>query len=145
MFQVTPDPPRNHDHKRDSNHEIESVKESLKHRILVPFLAQLLTNIGEAETPRQRSGKRVDDVLFQIHPRDAGRERYKRANDWKQAAGEHNSFPKTSEPVIGQIQIMGRNQNVSSVLIDQRTTTIHPDPVGYERTNNAAERAGHAD
>src|SRR5881398_1113512 len=145
MFQVAPDPPRTQDHERDSNHEIESVKESLEHRILVPFFAQLLTNISEAKTPRQRSRKGVNDKLFQIHPRDAGRERYERANGRKQAAGENDGFPKTSEPAIGYIQIVRRNQNVSSVLLDQRTTTVHPDPVGYEGTDKAAEGASHAD
>src|SRR5258707_8746840 len=100
MFQVSPDPPRNHDHQRDSNHEIESVKKSLKHRILVPLFAQPLTNVSEAETPRQRSGKGVDNELVQIHPRDAGRERDECANDRKQTAGENNGFPKTSEPAI---------------------------------------------
>src|SRR5260370_12967872 len=101
MSHVAPDPPRNQDHQRDSNHEIESVKKSLEHRSLVPFFAQLLTHISQAETPRQRSGEGVDNELFQIHPRDAGRERDECANDRKQTAGENNGFTKTSEPTIG--------------------------------------------
>src|SRR5712692_158184 len=101
MPQVTPDPPRDQYHERDSNHEIESMKESLEHRILVPLLAQLLTNVSEAKTPRQRSGKCVDDELFQVHPRDAGRERDECANDRKQAAGEDNDFAEAGKPTIG--------------------------------------------
>src|SRR5712692_2635085 len=145
VSQVSPDAPRNQDYERDSNHEIEPVKQSLERRILVPTLAQLLTNVSEAETPWQRSGKRIDDKLLQIHPRDARRKRDECANDGKQPAGENDDFAKAREPAIGEIQIMTRNQNVPPVLLDQRTATVHPDPVGDERTDDAAEGASHAD
>src|SRR5258705_10377303 len=145
MFQVTPDPPRHQKDERDSNHEIKPVEKGLEHRILVPLFAKLLTDVSEAETPRQRSRKSIDDELLQIHPRNSGGERYERANDRKQTAGENDGFPKAREPTIGQVQIMRRNQNVSSVLRDQRTTTVHPDPIGYEGADHATERAGHAD
>src|SRR5712692_8660860 len=138
VSQVSPDPPRNQDYERDSNHEIEPVKQSLERRILVPTLAQLLTNVSEAETPWQRSGKRIDDELLQIHPRDTGRKRDECANDGQQTAGKDNDFAKAREPAIGKIQIVVRNQNVSPILFDQGTATIHPDPVGDERTDDAA-------
>src|SRR5229473_6129667 len=101
MLEVSPDPPRDQNHERDSNHEVESVKQGLEHRILVPLLTQLLTDVSEAETPGQRSGKRVDDELLQIHPRDAGWERYEGPNDRKQAARENDDFAKAREPTIG--------------------------------------------
>src|SRR2546428_2885759 len=103
---MSPDPPDNCDCDRDSNNEVEAMKPGLEQRVLVPLLTQLLPDVRQAKTPRQRSGKSVDDELFQIHPRHSCGKRDEGANCRQQTANENDGLAITRKPAIGKIEVV---------------------------------------
>src|SRR5438093_2835205 len=101
MFQVPPHPPDRRKYNGDANNKIKTMKQSLKRRISVPLLAKFLAHVGQAKTPWQRSQKRVDHKLFQVHARDAGWKSDEGANDGQQTAREDNELAESIEPTVG--------------------------------------------
>ena|SRR2546430_17603885 len=63
VSKMAPDPPDNGDCDHDSDDEVETMKPRLEQRVLVPLLAQLLSGVRQAKTPRERSRESVDDEL----------------------------------------------------------------------------------
>src|SRR5262249_9447395 len=103
---MSPNPPTRGEDNDDSNHKIESMKECFQTRIFVPSLAELLTDVREAKTPRQGACEGIDNEFLQVHARDAGGKTDERANCREQPADEHNDLAESIEPTISEIQIV---------------------------------------
>src|SRR5262245_15797283 len=118
MSNVPPNPPSCGQHNHYADHKVESMKKRLQTRVFVPLLAELLADVRKAETPRERTGKCVNDKLLQVHARDACRKSNECANCRQQAADEHDDFAKPIEPTIGEIQIVPGYEYELSVLLN---------------------------
>ena len=75
VFDVTPDPPRGGEKDDDADAEVAAVAPGLQRLVLVPLLAEKLSDIGKADAPRQRAEEGVDGKARHVHARNARRER----------------------------------------------------------------------
>jgi len=103
---VTPNPPRESENEKNSDDEIEAMKERFQCLVLVPLLAKFLPDVGQPQTPWKRSGESVDHKALQVHARDARRKSYESAYDRKQAAGENNRLDVFGKPTVCNIKIV---------------------------------------
>src|SRR4029078_2589368 len=105
-----------------------------------PLLTQFLSDIRQRETPRQRSGERVDHEACEIHSRDTRWKRNERSNRGQQTAHKNDYFTILRKPAIGDVEIVTRKQNVFSVLLNERPPTVHPNPVRDQRPQLSSPR-----
>ncbi len=61
VFDVSPHPPHDGEHADDADKEIKAVEPRLERVILIPLFTQKLADVSEAETPRQRGEKCVNE------------------------------------------------------------------------------------
>src|SRR5438128_2071324 len=103
---VAPYPPCNGNHANDPDDKVKSMEQRLERIVLVPLLAEPLTDISEAHAPWKRTQKRVNHEATQVHFRDACWKGNERSYRRQQPAGENDQLPPPGEPSIGNIEIV---------------------------------------
>jgi hypothetical protein len=130
------------EHSDDSNHEVEAMKPGLQRVVLVPLLAELLANVGQSQTPRQRTGKRINHKPLEIHARHAGGKRYEGADGRQETADKDDDFAvvlQTSDRPDRDREAKPKRIGRIFRSADGRLTAH---PVSDQRSEHAANRAG---
>lgn len=103
MLDVSPNPPSDGEDAEDADDEVEAMKPCLESIVLVPLLAEQLSDVSQADAPRQRARESVDHKAREVHARNARRKGYEGANRREQAADEDDDFAVTREPAIREV------------------------------------------
>src|SRR4051795_4940515 len=102
---MTPHPPGRAGDEQYADDEVKAVEPRFQGLVLVPLLAELLTDVGQADAPGQRAKKGVDDEACQVHAGNTGREGDERAHNGQQAAGENDDLAILLKPAIREVEI----------------------------------------
>jgi hypothetical protein len=128
---MTPDIQDNQRDDQDRNHDVRTLKDWLD---LGHIGTKNRTQVGQQDTPGERSCERVNAEFYKRHLRDTSRQRNIRTHDWKQAGEECSCTSVLLEEMVGFIRIMLRDKYIATVLQHERPPTSVSDPIGGRRT-----------
>src|SRR5436309_15355281 len=94
----------------------------------IPVLAEFHPDPAERAAPDKGADEGVEVEPPEVHARHSCREGDKGADHGQQAADEDRDLAVLLEPAIGEVQIMVRDQNVLTVLLDQGPSAVGTDP-----------------
>src|ERR1051326_5557835 len=97
---------------------------------LVDVLSQFHADPRQAQTPRQRTNKRIDDELQHRHFRDTGWKSDERPDNRKQPRDKYRDVTASGKKSVRPIEVFPRKENVSSVSENERSSTIRTRVVG---------------
>src|SRR6266705_3764718 len=115
----------------------------LERVVLVPLLAEFQTDVSETQTPRKRAKERIGNKPSQVYSRDTRGKRDEGSYDGQQPAGEDYCLATAREPSVGKVEIVTRNQNVATILFNERPSAVHAGPIRYERSQDTPDGAGY--
>ena len=106
-----------------------------------PVAAEAIAEVGEEGVPERGAENRVEREDPDVHSGGAGRKGDEVADDRNETGDEDGFLSESPEEIFREVEMVDIEQQIFAVFDDERTAEIHTDVVGYERADDAAERA----
>ena len=94
----------------------------------------------EQHRPQEGAGRRIGDERPQRHPGDARRKADERPDDRQEPAEEGGRCAVAFEEVLGDLDLVGSDQQVLAVPLEEGPPAPCPDGVGDERPQRVPDR-----
>ena len=128
-------------YRHEKQHENNDIQRLAISHDRSPVLAQIVADHHQEAVPHRRSDDGIDGEFHLVHPGDPRGERNEMTDHGDEPADEDRDGAVLLEETMGELEIVPADEEEFPVPIEERFSSIHPDIIGDEGTDDAAQCA----